>query len=303
MDTVDRASIPVFEDGREQKAWADLGMDFEKRVLARLGRDSNLLLPSSGEDGLSERLAMAFLRREKGATYASQMNLRPRQSPALLGNTPKVRVRRTYADLVQCVCEVPTPIFRVIDVKATRAATSFHKAQVAFYARMLELVLNDAQSPGKVDETGSIWRIPDNGAAEGDAWQADDFSLAPYLRLVDDFCARTLPGIAAKRVEVSVDETFFHIYFKCEQCEYLPHCLKAIDRAKSTDRMDISAVPGLTHEAKRGLHAVGVRTVTQLARDCGSATYGWSELVPDTPRGSVGCPRRSAQDRRGFAYS
>jgi hypothetical protein len=43
------------------------------------------------------------------------------------------------------------PVARVIDIKATRAATAFHKTQVAFYARMLETLLNELGVPHRLD--------------------------------------------------------------------------------------------------------------------------------------------------------
>src|SRR5690606_29964728 len=147
--------------------------------------------------------------------------------PAFLESAPMVEVRRTYADLVRCDGSGDAPVFRVIDIKATRVATAFHKAQAAFYARMLESVLSDLGLGGRVDPTGSVWRIPAGAAAHGDAWQEADFAPGPYLRLVHDFCRRTPLAIEKKRVSPGHDDAFFHVYFKCEQCSSLPHCEKA----------------------------------------------------------------------------
>src|SRR5262249_2646525 len=144
--------------------------------------------------------------------FASQLNLRPHERPQQLRDVKNVRLRQTYADLVRCDRSHAIPTFRVIDIKATRLAAAFHKTQVAFYARMLGAVLRELRIPHQIDAMGSIWRIPDEGSAEGGDWYEDDFALAPYLRLVDDFCDRTLPTIAAKNVTPEVDETFFHIY-------------------------------------------------------------------------------------------
>jgi predicted RecB family nuclease len=276
MDQADRDAVPVTQDDRE-KPWAEFGVDYEKRVLARLARGSRLIQPAANEEGLSERLALAFLRGAQAAQYASQVNLKPKSVPALLKGAPNVRMRRTFADLVRSDRSADIPVFRVIDVKATRAATAFHKTQVAFYARLLEIMLKEVGLNGRVDELGSIWRIPDEGDAEGDAWFEDDFALAPYLRLVDDFCQRTLPAIAAKNVGPGIDDTFFHIYFKCEQCAYLSHCLQTIDPALPPSRRNVSATPGLTHEAKRTLEGVGIRSVDQLAGAAG---------LPACPAGS-----------------
>jgi predicted RecB family nuclease len=150
MDAADRAAVPVIQDDRE-KPWADLGVDYEKRVLARLARRTRILVPGAGEDGLGERIAAAFLRDEQAVEYAAQVNLRPRHTPPLLKDASSVRIRRTYTDLVRCDRSTAIPVFRVIDIKATRAATAFHKAQVAFYARMLESVLSEIGATGRVD--------------------------------------------------------------------------------------------------------------------------------------------------------
>ena len=104
-------------------------------------------------------------------------------------------------------------------------------------------------------------------------------TLAPYLRLVDEFCHDVLPGIGAKKLGPGVDQTFFHLYFKCEQCEYLGHCSKSISPELPPDRRDVSAVPGLTHEGKRALHRLKIRSVTDLAAAAGLAGapgIGWS---------------------------
>ena len=181
--------------------------------------------------------------------------------------------------------------FTVIDVKATRRATAFHKTQVAFYARVLEELLKELNlaSPIAVtiDPFGEIWRIPDNGTAEGDTWQVERFALAPYLRLVDEFCRDGLPVIASKRVGPDLDETFFHLYFKCEQCSFLSYCVKSIAPDRGPEGRDISAVPGLTHEAKRSLGRLGLRSVSDLSKAAGPGQGARRGLVFEPPRTST----------------
>jgi hypothetical protein len=48
------------------------------------------------------------------------------------------------------------------------------------------------------------------------------------MRLVADFFQNELLAIARSVVSPNWDDTFFHVYFKCEQCEYLRYCLRAI---------------------------------------------------------------------------
>jgi predicted RecB family nuclease len=174
-------------------------------------------------------------------------------------------MRRSFADLIRRDSSADGLRFRVIDIKATRSARAFHKTQVAFYALLLRTLLSEFGTAGSVDSHGEIWRIPDDDNAENDGWAIEEFALAPYLRLVEDFCGTTLPAIASKVVEPGRDETFFHVYFKCEQCAYLPHCISAVAPERHSKTRDVSAVAGLSHEAKRTLLSIGVRSVDQLA--------------------------------------
>lgn len=263
MEPAELAAVPVVKDDRE-KPWAVLGVDYEERVVRRLAGEAGVLRPPLGDpDGVPAAAATAFLQGRGSAQYAAQVKLRPRGRPEFLSED--LFLRRSFADLIRRDLSGPIPSFRLIDIKATRSARAFHKTQVAFYALLLEAVLKELAVPGMVDPVGEIWRIPDNGDAEGDRWEAEAFQLGPYLRQVEDFCRATLPGIAPKVVAPGRDETFFHVYFKCEQCSYLPHCIQAVGPERRAETRDISAVAGLTHEAKRTLLATGAGTVAKLA--------------------------------------
>jgi predicted RecB family nuclease len=281
------AAVPVLKDVREAP-WAKLGNEYENRVVRRLAAEGGLLQPAAGETVLSERLTLAFLRGDRPETYAAQVNLKPTRTPKFLEGSG-LDLNRNIADLVRrTVLPDGRVQFTVIDIKATRRATAFHKAQIAFYVRVLEERLAEIglRTPAVLDREGEVWRIPDDGAAEGDRWQAEVFGLRPYLRQVDDFCAHHLPGIAQKRIGASgFDQTFFHLYFKCEQCAFLEHCGQAITPELGAAR-DVSAVPGVTHESKRALNRMGVNTVGALSKARGLAKapgVGWS-LARHAPR-------------------
>ena len=278
MDPSELAAVPVAKDDRE-KPWAVLGENFEERVVHRLAGEKTVLRPSRGDmDGLRENVAAGFLKGKGSAEYAAQLMLKPRNRPSFLG--PDLFLRWSFADLVRREISGVESVFRVIDIKATRSALAFHKTQVAFCALLLEAILKENGIAGQIDAEGEIWRIPDDGSAEGDQWQVEIFQLEPYRRLVRDFCLNTLPGIAAKIVQHGTDETFFHVYFKCEQCAYLPHCIQAVGPKRMPHVRDVSAVAGLSHEAKRSLLSVGGSTVARLA-DLGAGigridNAGWS---------------------------
>jgi hypothetical protein len=277
------AAVPVIKDVR-QANWAALGTAYEARVVERLNREEGVRRPTRPKYPLDEASTTAFLRGKLAAPCIAQANLTPRNPPRFLEGTG-LSLNRNLPDLIRrSTCDGPArSLFTIIDVKATRRATAFHKTQVAFYVRVLEELLRELELPApaavQLDTFGEIWRIPDDGTAEGDAWQVERFALAPYLRLVDEFCDAVLPKIAAKRIGPNFDETFFHLYFKCEQCEYLGHCSKSIAPDLPPDRRDVSAVPGLTHEGKRALLRLKLDSVAELADAAGLAGapgIGWS---------------------------
>lgn len=278
------AAVPIVKDTRED-SWALLGKDFERRVIERLDREQGVLKPSVGDDALDQQRTAAFLRGRTERLYAHQANLRPTGEADFLKGTG-LELARNLADLVRRQAPRQSGgknVFTLIDIKATRRATPFHKTQVAFYARVLETLLQEmakaAPLAAEISPYGEIWYIPEHGTADGDDWAVDEFALAPYLRLVDDFCRNQLPVIARKRVGHELDETFFHLYFKCEQCKFLEHCETSVSATRQPPDRDISAVPGLSHEGKRALLNLGVRTVGDLAKAAGLAKapgVGWS---------------------------
>jgi hypothetical protein len=278
MDPSELAAVPVAKDDRE-KSWAVVGVDYENRVVRRLSRECSVLHPPFGDpEGLNDEIAAAFLAGRGGARFAAQLKLRPDKRPSFLGEG--LGLRRSFADLIEREVVGGIPRFTVIDIKATRSARAFHKTQVAFYALLLEAVLAERGLAGTIAEEGAIWHIPEDASAEGDKWEPDTFLLEPYRRLVRDFCLNSLPAIADRTVVTGRDDTFFHVYFKCEQCSYLPHCLKAISPDLPANVRDISAVAGLSHEAKRNLLSLGARSVGSLAQQGSSIAQrdgaGWS---------------------------
>lgn len=273
MTSAELAEACVTKDERTQP-WAKLGVEFEDLVVRRLADTTSVLAPGGAAEHLSQALTQSFLQGRRPEHYAAQASLDPGPAVARALALPKgIGLRRSYSDLIRIDRIDEEPIFTIIDVKATRSSTPFHKAQVALYARLLQGMLADLGAPGRVTETGEIWCIaPGKAAAEG-LWEADSFALAPYLRLVDDFFQRDLPRIASRRVDAIRDDTFFHLYFKCEQCSYLAHCRQAIEAPSTADR-DVSAVPGVSHEAKRALVDRRLHTVGALAAAPGLAGAG-----------------------------
>lgn len=260
----ERDSIPILRD-KIERPWAMLGNEYEKQVIENLSSCKSILRPSSGEEYLSQSMSVAFLENSRHEEYAYQLVLE--QTPTLnqLIQLPNnVKVRRSIADVIHIDRTAADPVFRVIDIKAVQHATTFHKAQVAFYSLMLKATLADLNLSGSVAATGQIWHMPNTTSGEG-AYDVEEFRLQPYERLVIDFFRNEVPEIAQKIVRPGQDDTFFHIYFKCEQCEYLRHCTRAIDEGLRPEDRDVSAIPGVSHESKRSLHRFGLTTVGKVA--------------------------------------
>ena len=133
----------------------------------------------------------------------------------------------------------------------------------AYYALLLDSALRELASPLTVDPLGEVLRQPDPGS--GDTYTSELFPLKGYRAQVVEFFHRQLPRLATVRVDAERDDTFFHLYFKCEQCPYLPHCRRAIDPSRPSGEWDVSAVAGLSQQTKRTLLGLGVATVADLA--------------------------------------
>jgi hypothetical protein len=146
---------------------------------------------------------------------------------------------------------------------------------VAYYALVLGELLRQLGSTAVVDPIGEIWHHPPGRMA---ARQATEFRLRPYAAQVEDFLRQHLARIRAAQLDEQRDETAFHLGYKCEQCQYLPHCLGAVDSQRWPASWDLSAVPGMTPIGKQALLARGVRTVGELAtaRDWNTAELGWT---------------------------
>jgi hypothetical protein len=266
MSRIERDAIPILRDF-VTAPWAQLGNRFEQQVVACIKADTSVLEPAIGEDFLSQALSTAFLQGKRPEEYASQLLLEAwRPLRELLNLTENVTIRRSYADLVKVDHSGPEPIFQVIDIKATQHATPFHKAQVAFYSLLLQSSLAELNVPGVLSRTGQVWCLPLGSKGDDGRYKAEEFRLEPYQRLVTDFFRNEVPLIAKSIVAPGWDSTFFHIYFKCEQCDYLRHCRQAIREETRPGDRDVSAVAGVSHEAKRSLLHLGISTVGKLAK-------------------------------------
>jgi hypothetical protein len=255
-------------------AWAQIGLDFERDLVRHLAasRPGEVFIPDAGFDSLSEISSIAFLRRDRSEAFAYQ---------SVLSETPRLRevlqlpigvsIGRSKPDLLEAIRSAGGLEFRVIDIKAAQIATMFHKAQVAFYSLVLQAQLAQLDLPHTVAPEGQIWRLRTGEFGSDGTFEVESFSLASYQAIVLDFFHRKVPEFACREVRPGHDDTFFHVYFKCEQCKYLVHCLRAVEPPTPVGALDVSAVPGVSHESKRALWGMGIRSVDGLANARGLA--------------------------------
>ena len=294
MSRTDLESIPIIME-QNQSVWSDFGNECERAVFARLIADNpgQVVGSATGGEQLSAKRTERFLTRQLNETIALQARFcenRPRLKHRL--RLPEdVELKRGFTDVIQVFGD-SKPIFRLVDIKATRAPTLFHKSQLAFYSLLLDATLEDLETEGTSDEIGSIWCLPEN--PEREAWVEHDFVLRPYREMVREFLRHDLALMAAKKVTPGFDSTSFHVYFKCEQCGYLEHCRRQLFPCKIPKDADLSSVPGMSHQSKANLKRLGVHTVSQMAN--------WSPRHGDTAwalktRGPIMAERATALEK------
>lgn len=262
----ERAAVPVLQT-LQPSAWAQFGMDFEKDVLKHLRMSgASIYLPLKKQATHDDLTTLPFISGTRPEEYAYQLRLEstPWLERELGISANEIRILNGFPDIVRMWREDGIPVFELIDIKATHVATPFHKAQVAFYSLMLEGMLKRLNLAGRISETAYIWRLKDDGIGSVGEIEESPFTLSSYAELVRDFFRRKVQSLRIVEVGPGRDDTFFHLYYKCEQCSYLDHCAKSISQTDPAQR-DISAVPGLSHDSKRALWDAGLRTVGDLA--------------------------------------
>ncbi|WNG56512.1 hypothetical protein F0U59_18430 [Archangium gephyra] len=268
MDGTARKSIPLLEQQFASPSH-DFGKDFERDVVRHHRQHPGVvpLEPPSGESHLDENASAAFLRGALPYTAAHQLVLS--ETKALrrrLGlENIDVRLSRGIVDLLLVRVENGQRILRIVDIKATDVALPFHKVQVAWYAWMLRGALESSGLEAVVDDVAAIWHRPPTPRADGRPWEEAPFLLRNYEPLILEWIQHELLQAVTRRVEKGHDDTRFHIYFKCEQCQFLAHCEQAISDEKPREQWDISAVPGISHQSKATLGRLNVKTVGTLS--------------------------------------
>lgn len=138
-------------------------------------------------------------------------------------------------DLIECVEKNGSMCLRVIDIKASPGVKLSHRIQATVYSLILQTLLED-------------WRADDRQVAdEGGIWLAQHpapeyFELRMLRPPIEQFLEHELQPLLAQPAA----DAPWHLYFRCEWCEWFDHCREEM---KETD--SVSRVPYLTTHAKR----------------------------------------------------
>lgn len=231
-DPTDRPS-PVTETILED------GYTWEERVVRDHLKSNVHVAPGAGAlheraHGVPETLGWLTAPRPPGE-YLYQPTLdAPAAFLARYGLDPaRCRFPHCRPDLLRRVEDARGPRLQVIDVKASHALKTSHRIQVALYGLLLRDVLAAAGSSLPVDlDAGGVWLYGQPAP--------EPVELGGAVRLLERFLRDDLPGI----LERPLAEAPWHLFFRCEWCEFFGHCRREAETTCSVSLLPYLSVGG-----------------------------------------------------------
>ncbi|WP_440950561.1 AAA domain-containing protein [Methanosphaerula subterraneus] len=219
------------------KALLDAGFSWEEQVVRNL---SGQVQVASGSGPLHERVL------EWQETLAGLSSLSPGQHLYQPTLQPPVDFLSQYGvgsdlcrfgisrpDLIRCSMVHGEPKLQIIDVKASEMLKGSHRIQVTLYARMLQEVLRANDLPLAADQVqAGIWLYN----KPEPVW----FDLLPSQRILEDFFSHKLREI----LTVSPEDLGWHLYYRCEWCEFYEHCREEAEEKRSVSLLPFLSVAG-----------------------------------------------------------
>ncbi|MEA3510779.1 MAG: AAA domain-containing protein, partial [Actinomycetota bacterium] len=230
------------------------GYDWEERVLTE-HLPSAIIAEGSGDKPRHDRRhsiedTLSILAQMQPGDYLYQPTLRP--PPGFYeryGIDPElIQFVDCYPDLLTITQGDSGPEIAVIDVKASDWMKMAHRIQVALYSLILRDVIEDAGLDLTVSEHGGVWLFEQS--------EPEWFDLVHIVPPLETF----LEDDVTKILEAPAEDAFWHLYFRCEWCDYYQYC-----RAEADDTNSVSLIPYLSNFGKRHLDGHGVATVEDLA--------------------------------------
>jgi hypothetical protein len=168
-------------------------------------------------------------------------------------DSTRILISDNHPDLIAVLPDAEAGrLLRVIDVKRGEALRLTHRVQILLYALELQALLDaEGISSARVDlDHGAVWL--------GKQPEPEVFDLSAFRPHLERFLRYDLGRILAG----SAREARWHLYARCEWCEFFDHCREEMRKTN-----DLSRLEQLTTYGKRHLcEEAGVRTLTELGR-------------------------------------
>jgi len=248
----------AFDQSPLMKAILESGYSWEQTVLDLYLKGRVRIAPGTGEVH-TRRFGWAatvdVLQTAKPGTYLYQPTLRtPKAFYDRYGiDSSWVTVSDNHPDLIAVLPDGGSGrLLRVLDVKRGEALKLTHRVQILLYALQLADIIDEL---GITDATVDL--------SQGGVWlggqpESTVFDLADFRPHLETFLRDDLMRILGAELE----DVNWHMYFRCEWCEYFEHCR---DQMRSLD--DVSRLAYLSTYGKRHLTTeAGVRTISQLGK-------------------------------------
>jgi hypothetical protein len=231
-----------YETNPVSRAILERGYEWEERVVGEILGPRAVPAEAEAKFLRGRTMTVETTRRVLGALepgrFAYQATLRaPPGFYSRYGLDPaRVQLTSCRPDLIQCVEGEGGLELRVIDVKASPGVKLSHRIQATVYTLILEQLLADWEFERAASAHAGVW-IPDTDGPEV-------FELRSLRPPIELFLETDLLPL----LDAPADQAPWHLYYRCEWCDYFQHCAQEMRATDSTSR-----VPYLSSHAKRFL--------------------------------------------------
>jgi DNA replication ATP-dependent helicase Dna2 len=238
---------PPYDPRPVTKAILDSGARWEEEVLDDLLPGPVHIAEADADAPVSERMfdqatARNLIKSFEPGSYVYQPELAvPEPFYQRYNLDPDiVRWSACRPDLIECIEADGELHLRVIDIKASPGVKLSHRIQATVYSLILETLLEDwGASDRRIADEGGIWLAQHP--------EPEYFELRMLRPPIQQFLEHELQPLLAQ----PADAAPWHVYFRCEWCEWFDHC-----RAEMRETDSVSRMPYLTTHAKRYLAAM-----------------------------------------------
>jgi hypothetical protein len=250
---------PAFDHSPLVSALLQSGYQWEREVIETRLTGRVVIASGKGElqtRRLSAEQTLEELRRQQIGRFLYQPTLTP--PPLFYENydlDPKLVVLSdNHPDLIEVLAdpEGKGRLFRIVDLKRGETLKLTHRVQILLYALELEAVLEaEGIEDAQVDlDLGAVWL--------GQHEAPETFPLSAFRPHVERFLRHDLMRI----LEGQPEEAAWHLYDRCEWCEFFDHCREEM---KQSD--DVSRLVQLTPHGKKHLREEAeVQSLADLAQ-------------------------------------